>query len=66
MLELRRALETLSDELRLTVYLVHDEGMKHVEAAAVLGVSESTVSWRMHEVRKRLRKLAPDERRESA
>ena len=58
---LRNALERLSDELRATVFLVLEEGLRHAEAGAVLGVSESTVSWRMCEVRKRLRTLADDE-----
>ena len=58
---LRSALGQLSDELRATVFLVLEEGLRHAEAGAVLGVSESTVSWRMHEVRKRLRALAAEE-----
>ena len=58
---LRRALELFSDELRTTVSLVLEEGLRHAEAGAVLGVSEATVSWRMHEVRKRLRALATEE-----
>lgn len=58
---LRRALERLPDDLRMTVFLVLDEELRHAEAGAVLGVSESTVSWRMHEVRKRLRVLASEE-----
>ena len=55
---LGQALGRLSDELRATVALVLEEGLRHAEAGEVLGVSESTVSWRMHEVRKRLRALA--------
>lgn len=58
---LRQALCRLSEELRTTVFLVLDEGLRHAEAGDVLGVSEATVSWRMHEVRKRLRALAADE-----
>lgn len=38
-----------------------EEGLPHAEAGEVLGVSESTVSWRMHEVRKRLRALAAED-----
>ena len=55
---LRWALGQLSDEMRATVFLVMEEGLTHAEAGEVLGVSASTVSWRMHEVRKRLRALA--------
>lgn len=58
---LRWALDQLSDEMRATVVLVIDEGLPHAEAGEVLGVSESTVSWRMYEVRRRLRALAADD-----
>lgn len=58
---LRAALGCLSEELRTTVVLVIEEGLRHAEAGEVLGVSESTVSWRMHEVRRRLRALAAEE-----
>lgn len=58
---LRWALGRLSDELRATVVLVIDEGLPHAEAGEVLGVSESTVSWRMYEVRRRLRALAAED-----
>ena len=58
---LQRALGQLSEELRSTVALVLEEELRHAEAGEVLGVSESTVSWRMHQVRKRLRALAADE-----
>ena len=58
---LRQALGRLPEELRATVVLVLAEGLRHAEAGKVLGVSEATVSWRMHEVRKRLRALATDE-----
>lgn len=58
---LRQALGELSEELRTTVFLVLGEGLRHAEAGEVLGISEKTVSWRMHEVRKRLRALAAEE-----
>ena len=58
---LRQALAALGEDLRVTVVLVLQEGLRHAEAAEVLGVSESTVSWRMHEVRRRLRALAAEE-----
>ena len=62
---LRDALGRLSDELRATVVLVVEEGLRHAEAGEVLGVTEATVSWRMHEVRKRLRALAAEEEEEA-
>ncbi len=58
---LRRALARLPDDLRATVALVLEEGLRHAEAGEALGVSESTVSWRMHEARKRLRALAAED-----
>ena len=58
---LRAALGQLSDELRATVVLVVEEGLRHAEAGEVLGITEATVSWRMHEVRKRLRALAAED-----
>ncbi|WP_233416978.1 RNA polymerase sigma factor [Halovulum marinum] len=57
-----RAMTALPLDLRETVALVLGEEMTHAEAAAALGVSEGTVSWRMSEVRKRLRRLAEEER----
>ena len=45
-------LARLSPLLRDTVVLVVGEGMTHAEAATALGVSESTISGRMHEVRR--------------
>ena len=54
---LRQVLGMLGADLRTTVVLVIEEGLRHAEAAEVLGVSESTVSWRMHKARNRLRAL---------
>lgn len=45
----------LSPEIRAAVVLVAGEGLSHAEAAQLLGCAESTVSWRLHEARKRLR-----------
>jgi RNA polymerase sigma-70 factor, ECF subfamily len=39
------------------VMLVYAEGLSHSAAADVLGCSESTISWHVHEARKRLRVL---------
>lgn len=50
------AMRSLPEELRDTVALVLDD-VTHAEAGLVLGVSEGTVSWRMGEVRKRLKAL---------
>jgi len=45
-------LARLSPLLRETVVLVAGEGLTHAEAASALGVTESTISGRMYEVRR--------------
>lgn len=52
---LRDALASLEPSLRETVLLVVAEDLSHGEAAEALGCAESTVSWRLHVARKRLR-----------
>jgi RNA polymerase sigma-70 factor (ECF subfamily) len=47
-------LARLDPLLRDTVLLVIGEDLTHAEAARVLGVAESTVSWRIHEARRHL------------
>ncbi len=39
------------------VMLIYSEGLSHSAAADVMGCSESTVSWHVHEARKRLRDM---------
>lgn len=46
---------SLGEGFKETLLLVFGEGMNHREAAEVLNVKESTVSWRIHEVRKKLK-----------
>ena len=58
---LRRAMIALPDDLRDTLALTLDGEMTHAEAASVLGISEGTVSWRLSEVRRRLRALKDEE-----
>jgi RNA polymerase sigma-70 factor (ECF subfamily) len=48
----KSAVARLKPALRYTVVLVAGQQLTHAEAAAVLGVSENTVSWRMHEARR--------------
>ena len=52
---LASSLGKLDPALRETVILVAGEELTHAEAAAVLGIAENTVSWRLHEARKRLK-----------
>ena len=46
------AIGRLKPAYRDTVTLVVGQQLTHAEAAEVLGITESTVSWRMHEVRR--------------
>lgn len=47
-------LDTLADGFKETALLVHAEGLSHAQAAVILNIKESTVSWRLHEIRKHL------------
>ena len=53
--QLLHQLERLPEGIKETLLLVHAEGLSHREAAEVLEVKESTVSWRLHEFRKHYR-----------
>jgi RNA polymerase sigma-70 factor (ECF subfamily) len=55
------ALDGLSESLRTTVILVLVQGMPQKEVAEMLGCSEGTVAWRIHEARRRLREALSDE-----
>jgi RNA polymerase sigma-70 factor, ECF subfamily len=44
----------LGEGMKETALLVHAEGMSHAEAGVLLGVSESTISWRLHTIRKHM------------
>jgi RNA polymerase sigma-70 factor (ECF subfamily) len=54
---LTQAMATLPDDLRDTIALTMEDEMTHAEAAEILNVSEGTVSWRLSDVRTRLRAL---------
>jgi len=54
---LNQAVAALEPKLRVTAILVLAEDLSHREAAKALGCAESTISWRMHEVRKKLKAL---------
>ncbi|WP_293291719.1 RNA polymerase sigma factor [Oricola sp.] len=51
------AVGSLPERQRDAVMLVHGEGLSHDEAAGVMGVSEGTVSFHIHEAKKKLRVL---------
>ncbi len=57
--QLLRQLESLGEGMKETALLVHAEGLSHAEAGAILGVSESTISWRVHVMRKQLQRREP-------
>ncbi|MFT4721480.1 MAG: RNA polymerase sigma factor (sigma-70 family) [Candidatus Azotimanducaceae bacterium] len=52
--QVMKAIEELGQSFADTVVLVIGEGLTHREAADALNVKESTISWRLHEIRKRL------------
>lgn len=51
------AVRALPNQQRDAVLLVYGEDMSHAEAAAIMGCAEKTVSWHLHEAKKRLRIL---------
>lgn len=51
------AVRRLPDKQRDAVLLVYGEGLNHAAAADVMAISEATVSWHVHEARKRLKVL---------
>ena len=53
--DLWMAVRTLPTQQRDAVLLVYAEDMSHAEAAAVMDISEATVSWHLHEARKTLK-----------
>lgn len=53
--QLVAAFDQLSPLLRTTVALVTLQGLSHPEVAAVMGSTEGTIAWRMHEARAKLR-----------
>jgi RNA polymerase sigma factor (sigma-70 family) len=54
LLQILDQLDDLGEGMRATALLVHAEGMSHAQAGEVLGVSESTISWRIHSIRKEM------------
>lgn len=52
---LYRELAKFKEPFKETAFLVLAEDLSHAEVGQILGCSESTVSWRMHEVRNKLK-----------
>lgn len=53
--EIWDAVRTLPPQQRDAVLMVYGEEKSHAETAEILGCSEKTVSWHIHEAKKRLR-----------
>ena len=49
---IQSAISRLKPALRDTAVLVVGQQLNHAEVAAILGVAEPTIAWRMHEVRR--------------
>lgn len=51
------AVRQLPDKQREAITLVYGEGLGHAEASEIMGCAEATVSWHVHEAKKRLKTL---------
>ncbi len=58
---LQAAMAALPADLRDTAALTMGDELTHAEAAEALGISEGTVSWRLSEIRRRLRAMRDEE-----
>jgi len=47
---------------KTALLLVFNEGLSHKDAAGIMGCKESTVSWYIHEARKKLQEFSAEER----
>lgn len=61
LLWVKSAIAGLPPAYRDTAVLVAGQQLTHAEAAAILGVAEATISWRMHEIRRLLAGRAGDD-----
>jgi RNA polymerase sigma-70 factor (ECF subfamily) len=52
---LYRELARLKEPYKETAFLVLAEDLSHAEVGKILGCAESTISWRMHEIRHQLK-----------
>ena len=59
--QVQEALMKLPSKQRAAVILTIYDGLTHAEAAAALGCSETTVSWRMFAARNKLKRLLKDQ-----
>ena len=61
--QVMNAVRALPDKEKIAILLVCGEELSHAEAAAIMDCKESTVSWYIHEARKKLEDLKEKERR---
>jgi RNA polymerase sigma-70 factor (ECF subfamily) len=54
---LYRQMATLKEPLKETAFLVLAENLNHADVGRILNCSESTISWRMHEIRNKLKAM---------
>lgn len=54
LVEVLEKVEAMGEGFKETALLVLAEGFSHREAGDMLGVKESTISWRLHEMRRQL------------
>lgn len=59
-----QAIAVMGEGFKETALLVLAEGFSHREAGELLGVKESTISWRLHEMRRQLTNLEQEGRYE--
>ena len=64
--QIQEALLKLPPKQRAAVILTTYDGLTHAEAAAALGCSETTVSWRLFAARGKLKRLLKDYNRPEA
>ncbi|QQG35974.1 MAG: RNA polymerase sigma factor [Micavibrio aeruginosavorus] len=62
--EMMRQIGKLPEKEKTALLLVFGEGMNHAEAACVMAVKESTVSWYIHEARKKLEQFETRQNKE--
>jgi len=55
--EIQDALMQLPPKQRAAIVLTTYEGLNHAQAACALGCSETTISWRLFEARRKLKRL---------
>ncbi|CAG1771250.1 ECF RNA polymerase sigma factor SigW [uncultured bacterium] len=58
---LYRELAKLKNPFKETAFLVLAEDLSHAEVGEVLGCPESTISWRMHEIRNQLKAVVEND-----